>query len=107
MKKAVWVTSFVVKILRSSPLAMDDSEYAATEAASLADSAEDARSQLLSQLKSAKLELVEIHQSAPFNGARWIADSEYRDDILQLVEEVKFSSAFRFGVFRAHEGMDA
>lgn len=107
MEKAVWVTSFVVKILRSSPLAMDDSEYAAAEAASFADSAEDARSQLLSQLENAKLELVEIHQSAPFNGAKWIADSEHRDDILQLVEEVKFSGDFRFGVFRDPEGMDA
>lgn len=107
MEKAVWVTSFVVKILRSCPLAMDDSEYAAAEAALFADSAEDARSQLLSQLENEKIELVQFNQSTPFNGAAWIAESEYRDDILQLVEEVKFSSAFRFGVFRAHEKMDA
>lgn len=106
MEKAVWVTSFVVKILRSSPLAMNDSEYAAAEAASFADSDEDARSRLLLQLENAKLELVEIHQSTPFNGAKWIADSEHRDDILQLVEEVKFSGDFRLGVFRDPEGMD-
>jgi hypothetical protein len=104
MEKAVWVMSFTVRILRSSLLAMDDSEYAAAEAATFADSEEDARSQLLQQLDNAKLEFVEIHQNTHFNSAKWIVDNEYRDDILQLVEEVKYSGDFGFGIFRAPEG---
>lgn len=107
MEKVVWVTSFKVRILRSSPLAMDNSEYAAAEAATFASSEEDAHFQLLQQLENAKLELIERYHLSPFDGAKWFADSEYRDDVLQLVEEVKFSGEFRFGIFRDPEGMDA
>lgn len=90
------------KDTESSPLAMDDSECATAEAAAFAHSAEDARSQFLQQLQNAKLELIECYQSSPFDGAKWFADGEHRDDILQLVEEVKFSGEFRFGIFRGN-----
>lgn len=79
---------------------MDDSEYSVAEAATLAHSAEDTRSQLLQQLENAKLELIESYQNATLENAQWIANSERRDDILQLVEEVKFTGKFGFGVFR-------
>lgn len=85
---------------------MDDSEYAA-EAATFASSEEDAHFQLLQQLENAKLELIERYHLFPFDGAKWFGDSEYRDDVLQLVEEVKFSGEFKFGIFRDPEGMDA
>lgn len=107
MDKAIWVMSFDVRILPSSPIAMDDSEFAAGEAALFAKSNQDAESQLLQQLEGAKLQLVKLHQNTAFNGAKWIGSSEYRDDILELVEEVKFSEEFRFGVFRDPEGMDS
>lgn len=106
MESAVWVMSFKVRILKSSPLAMDDSEFAVAEAATFANSNEDACSQLLQQLENAKLELIANYQICPFDGAKWIADSEQRNEILQLIEEVKFSGEFRFGIFRDAEGVN-
>lgn len=106
MEKVIWVMSFKARILRSSPLAMDDTEYAVAEAATYASSEDDARAQLLQQLQNAKLELIESYQNSAYDGAKWFAHSEYRDDILQLVEEVKFSGEFRFGIFRDPEGAD-
>lgn len=79
---------------------MDDSEYAATEAATFAHSDQDAQAQLLQQLQNAKLELIENYQCSSFNGAKWVANSEYRQDIFRLIEEIELSGEFRFGVFR-------
>lgn len=104
MEKVIWVMSFKVRILRSSPLAMDDAEYAVAKAATFANSGDDASTQLAQQLKNAKLELIESYQNSAFDGAKWFSASEYRDDILQLVEKVKFSGEFRFGIFRGPEG---
>jgi hypothetical protein len=53
MEKVVWIIS---KVLRSSPLAMDDSKCAAAEAAIFACSEEEAYSQLLQQAQNAELE---------------------------------------------------
>ncbi|PUA26687.1 MAG: hypothetical protein B0W54_23405 [Cellvibrio sp. 79] len=103
MEKTLWIMSFRVRILKASPLAMGDSECAAAEGATFAHSNEDARSQLLQQLENAKLELVESYQNSSFENAKWFADSEHRDDILQLIEEVNFSGEFRFGIFRDEE----
>lgn len=100
MEKVVWIISCKVKILRSSPLAMDDSTYAAAEAATFAYSEEDAHSQLLQQVQNAKLELIEGYQCSPLCDENWFLSATHKDDIFQLVEEVKFSGEFRFGVFR-------
>jgi len=100
MEKVLWIMSFTVRVLKSSPLAMDDSEYAAVEAAIFAYSEEDAHFQLLQQLQNSKLELIAIFQSSPFDDGKWLFDSEHKADILQLADEVKISGEFRFGIFR-------
>lgn len=103
MEKVVWLISFKVKVLRSSPLAMDDSEYAAAEAATFAYSEEDARAQLLQQSQNAKLELIEVYQCSPLCDENWFLNTKHKGDILQLVAEVKFFGEFRFGIFRCSE----
>lgn len=99
-EKKLWIMFFNVRILKSSPLAMDDSEYAAVEAATFAYSEKDAYSQLLQQLQNSRLELIDIYKCLPFDGVKWVFSSEHKADILQLTDEVKFSGEFRFGVFR-------
>lgn len=103
MKNTLWVMSFKVRILKSIPLAMDDAKCAAAEAATFAYSEEDAHSQLLQQLQNAKLELMGIYQCSPLNDENWLLSTAHKDDILRLVEEVKFSGEFRFGIFRCEE----
>lgn len=100
MEKSLWLMSLKVRILRSSPLAMDDSEFADVEAAMFADSNEKAEVELSRKLEESKLELMEMYHSSYFEDAKWLVGDENRDDILELVEEVKFSGAFRFGLFR-------
>lgn len=106
MEKAVWVMSFDVRILPSSPIAMDDSEFATGEAALFAESNEDAQSQLLKQLESVRLQLVELHQSGVFNTGEWLANRDPSDEVLQLIEEVIYSGKFTFGVFRESMSME-
>ena len=100
METVLWIMSFNVRILKSSPLAMDDSEFAAVEAVTFAHSEEDAHLQLIQQLQNSRLELIGIFQSSPFDDAKWFFNSEHKADILQLADEVKASGEFRFGIFR-------
>lgn len=106
MEKSIWIMSFKVRVLQSSPLAMDDSEYAQAEAATYASSRDDAQAQLLQQLDGAKLELTQCFHISAIESAKWVSESEFRDDILELVEEVKFSKNFGFGIFRDPDGME-
>lgn len=103
MEKLLWIMSFSVRVLRSSPLAMNDSEYATAEVATFAHSEADAHYQLLQQLQNAKLELIDVYRCSLFDGAKWFSSGEQKSDILRLVDEVKFSGEFRFGVFRGDD----
>jgi hypothetical protein len=79
---------------------MDDSKYVAAGAATFSYSEEDARAQLLQQSQNAKLELLAVYQCSPLYDANWLLNATHKNDILQLVEEVKFSGEYRFGIFR-------
>lgn len=103
MSRIVWIMSFKIKILKSSPLAMNDSEYAVAEAVTFAHYSNDAFSQLIQQLENAKLELIEIYQNVPFEDASQSSVRANKEDIIRLIEEVKISGEFRFGIFRAIE----
>ena len=98
MEKTLWIMSIIVRILKASPLAMDDSECAAAEVATFGYSLEDAHFQLLQQLQDSRLELIGVYQCSSFDDAKWFFSGEYKADILQLVDEVKASGEFRFGI---------
>ncbi len=100
MEKIVWLFSFKIQILPSSPLAMDDTEFALGEAATFANSEAEAKAELLHYLGQGKLELLELFHCSSFDDAKWVGQSENRDAILKLVEEVKYTKRIGFGLFR-------
>ena len=103
MEKIVWLSSFKIRILPSSPLAMDDTEFALGESATFAASEAEAKAELFHYLEQGKLELVELFHCSSFDDAKWIVQSEDRDAILMLVEEVKYTKRIGFGLFRELE----
>lgn len=108
MTNVLWLVSLKARVLAGSPLAMDGSEFMFGECATFSSSELDVRRQVLAGLEKIKFELVEISHISPIEEAKWISESQDSEDILELIEDVKSSGEFSFGIFRSSEylGMD-
>jgi plasmid rolling circle replication initiator protein Rep len=73
------------------------------ECAAYADSQQDMKRHLMHDMEEAKLELVELHHICRVSEAKWISNSEYMNDILDLIEEFKIIDEFASGIFRSSE----
>lgn len=107
MNKVLWVVSLKARILEGSPLDMDGSEFTFGEAATFSHSEIDVKEQLLQKMNDGKLELLELFHITPADKASWISQSEDMEDILELIEQVKITGKFAFGLFRSSEYLEA
>jgi len=103
MEKLLWIVSLKARVLPGSPLAMDGSEFMYGECVGFASSLEDMEQQLQEDMDDAKLEVIERFFISPVTEAKWIADSEYKNSILDLIEEVKITRSFTSGIFRSSQ----
>ncbi|MCE3252189.1 MAG: hypothetical protein K0Q67_1199 [Cellvibrio sp.] len=100
-EKTLWLASFRVRVLEGCPIDFDGSEFMFGEAAGFAESEAEFQAAVAGKLTENKFEPLETYHLTPAESAKWVSGNDDMADILELVEEVKFSGELGFGPFRS------